>query len=175
MAPDSTHKTYVPSLKTDFNLRRIGNYFAAALTLPIYKLTVAGLARIFYKTNPLASTKRFAFTAHFLPHIGPALARDARTHHDDPYRIPADYLACKIGMWFCLRKSEYLPNNKHPSQPSFAKGLCLSDITFTGLDGRAIPHSALQSADAQRATLNICLSKTDQHVPGGPRTLCRAH
>jgi hypothetical protein len=77
-------------------------------------------------------------------------------------------------MWFCLRKSEYLPNNKHPSQPSFAKGLCLSDITFTSLDGRAIPHSALQSGDAHRVTLNIRFSKTDQHGRGRPRTLCRS-
>jgi hypothetical protein len=102
------------------------------------------------------------------------LASHARTHHDDPYRVPADYLACKIGMWFCLRKSEYLPNNKHPSQPAFAKGLPLSDLTFTDIDGRAIAHSMLRPGAAQRVTLNIRFSKTDQHGRGRPRSLCRS-
>ena len=174
MAPSSTFQTYLPSLRSDFQLRSIPNHFAAALSDPELRLNKKGLLRLYHRDRPLSASRRLAFTAHFLPHIVPALLASKPLLRLDPHRLIASHLACKVGIYFCLRKSEFMPagSSRHSSSPP--RGIALRDVVFLRADGSPIPLSSLHPGSSATVSLVIRYSKTDQHGLSRPRTLTRA-
>ena len=169
MHPDSVAKVYVPHIVREFTHYRVANNFHVASRHPFIKSVMAGYERIYFKITPRGTTKRLAFTAEFLSFAAPAMAAP-----DAPrgFTLASGSLALKMGMWFCLRKGEYLPNRKYAHlSKTYSFGMRLADITFSGSDAQIIPFADLREGRATMATINIRSSKTDQHGVGRIRQL----
>ena len=166
MAPQSIRRVYLPAICRDFAQRRINNHFHAATLSPYIKGVMAGHARIYYKGNPAAEVRRNAFTSKFQPYVIPACEAAFGSERPTAVRL-AEPLAIKMGMWFCLRKSEYLPHNRG----SHRHGIALADITLSDLDHQIIPFADISVGRASMVSINIRYSKTDQHGNGRVRQL----
>ena len=166
MAPASIKKVYIPSIAREFDARRVLNHFRAAANSSYLKSVMAGHERIYFKGDPAAGHRRCAFTASFQGHVIPAC--DAAFGQIRPHLLRlAEPLAIKMGMWFCLRKSEYLPHTKGPR----GRGLALADITLSDMDSRPIAFRDIRVGGSALLTINIRYSKTDQHGHGRIRQL----
>ena len=167
MAPQSISRTYLPGIARHFDQQRIRNNFRSAANSRDLKSLLDGFSRIYYKTTPASERRRLAFTAELQGGVIPACAA-AFGHDRCPILRLAEPLAIKMGMWFCLRKSEYVPSNKNGRG---TLGLPLSCITFSDGDNEVIPYAAIRPGIATRVTVNIRYSKTDQHGTGRIRQI----
>ena len=168
--PSSLKRTYLTSIAKDFAVRRVRNNFAVAKSSTDVKIILDGISRIYYKGNPLHGTRRLAFTAELLPFVRPAMLARSDSSTTDQDEKACEHLALKLGMWYCLRKSEFLPNQKHPGLPRFSKGLPLDCVIFSDAEGRVIPFHTIAVGRAAKMTIKIIFSKTDQEGAGRVRT-----
>jgi len=79
----------------------------------------------------------------------------------DKWFIQARDLALRTGIYFLLRKSEYLPNRKGD-----VLGILRSDILFFGKEGFPIACSSIIKGQAGSVRFNIPYSKCDQFGKG---------
>jgi hypothetical protein len=111
--------------------------------------------------NPISGQKKLAFTIElvrfFKEFIGDNLSMENL----------AIELAMKFGIFFLLRKSEYLPLSRKKKSTK-SKGLKWKNIQFFDFNGKSVPlHKATVSINhIKTLTIDIDFSKTDQHGAG---------
>jgi hypothetical protein len=167
IAPPSLSKSYFPAIARDFDDRGVKNHFRDASNSRDIKKILKGYTRVYYKGTAAAQRRRLAFTAELQPGVVPACDAAFGKNRDILLRL-AEPLAIKLGMWFCLRKSEFVPSHKNGTG---TLGLPLSCLTFSDAAGAVIPFAGVVSGVAARVTINIRYSKTDQHGMGRIRQM----
>ena len=174
MNPESIRKAYLPGIAANFDSNRINNNFRKTISSPWVKNVVKGFAKIYFKRpgNSKGDNRRMAFTGEFIPHIIDAMDTLFGKNRCSVDMKNMELLAVRIGIWFVLRKSEYLPNGK--SNLGYSKfGIALSCIIFTDVRGTAIRYEELTLETVYHGSLKIGFSKTDQFGIGRTRTIKR--
>jgi hypothetical protein len=86
-------------------------------------------------------------------------------HVRDPVKRKAIVLALKLGIYFLLRKSEYLPGNKSKGKDQ-SRGRQWSRIKFFDVAGKPITWPDIRVGRSYEVVIDIDRSKTDQFGRG---------
>ena len=170
MQPTSLKMVYIPAIAKYFAVNEVENHFGRCSKHPTVKILFDGLYRKYFRGCPRSGTRRLAFTAEYLRFVKEAMLERADSYSTDIHDKTCEFLALKFGMWYCLRKSEYLPNGKYPQFPRFAKGLPLDCVILRDVEGFVIPFADIRVGSAATLTVRIIFSKTDQEGIGRVRT-----
>ena len=176
MNPRSIKDTYLSSINRDFVEKRISNYFDLAIHSNIVRYVLRGYIRIYHLMNPLSSLKKLAFTIELVNHLEPALTV-YKPEWNHGLKRRALILALKFGIYFLLRKSEFLPasNNSRGSIRWFR-------VKFYNALGFQIKWNSTDINSVKSMEINIHRSKTDQHglsrivrhtTVNGPNCICK--
>ena len=144
MNPESIRKAYLPGIAANFDSNRISNNFRKTISSSWIKNVVKGFAKIYFKKpgNSKADNRRMAFTGEFIPYIIDAMDSAFGKDRCTVDMKNMELLAVRVGIWFVLRKSEYLPNGK--SNLGYSKfGIPLDCIIFTDVNGKAVNYEEL--------------------------------
>ena len=150
MNPKSSKTAYLSSISNCFALKGIENNFDAAHKSKLIKLTLDGYLRIYHKLNPLSGERKLAFTIE--------LVKVYRTLIKDKLDLKnlAIELVMKFGIFFLLRKSDYLPHGKG-ERLKHSKGLKWEKIKFFDYNGLTIPLQKvpLKTSHVRTDTIDI--------------------
>jgi hypothetical protein len=161
MNPNSIKTAYLSSISNSFVLQDIENYFDVAHKSKLVKMVMDGYVRIYHKMNPLSGQKKLAFTIElvkvYMESISVSLSLENL----------AIELAMKFGIFFLLRKSEFLPLSRKKKSTQ-SKGLKWKNIQFFDFNGKSVPlHKATNDPNhIKTLTIDIDYSKTDQYGAG---------
>ena len=160
MSPGSIKQSYLNHTQNHFTMNRIDNLFAAAHSSSIVRLTLSGYLRIHHLMHPVSGARKFAFTIELVGYLEQALKAYKPQWIGLPWVMESLSLAMEFGIYFLLRKSEYLPFG------SSSGGLKWKDITFFDFNGVKVDWSRLNKKSVKSMQINIGTSKTDQHGIG---------
>ena len=110
MSPFSTFDAYTPSIASFFVSQGIDNNFKVASKSDVIKFVERGYKKIFSKMHPRSESRKMAFTLELVGFVGEAM-REYNRDHPDIWRVRAQSIALRVGIWFLLRKSEFLPSS----------------------------------------------------------------
>jgi len=156
ISPVSTFTVYLPAIKNFFTRNFVINNFSAAIASNQVKFARRGYSKIYCLMHPKSESRKMAFTIELVNYVRKAFEEVDRKF-PDKWFIQARELALRTGIYFLLRKSEYLPNSKGDNP-----GLLRSDILFFGNDGFPTTCSSIQKGQAGSIRINIPYSKCDQ-------------
>lgn len=133
-------------------LRGLNPHFPEARRHRRLQLTFRGLKRVFHHIHPQSQSRRLAVTLSMVDHmeaaLGPVQCQSAQV-----IRM-IDDLAIRMGIYFLMRKSEYLPTGQ-------SRGAKWRHLTFYDEQGNIIPRSSLRAGQAHSVVNRIPFSKTD--------------
>ena len=161
MNPNSIKTSYLSSISNCFVLHDINNYFDVAHKSKVVKMVMDGYTRIFYKMNPLSGQKKLAFTIELVRIFRESLGMDVSL------KSLGIELAMKFGIFFLLRKSEYLPSSRKIAVNQ-SKGIKWENIKFFDYNGKNVPlhQVTVSESHIKTITIDIEFSKTDQYGAG---------
>ena len=159
LSPLSIKRVYLPAITSEFVGRGIKNNFGIVTRSAFIKYLMRGYMKIEAKIHPAGEAKKLAFTMELVKYLGPSLDGSNCKRKDDPIFRRAIRMALMFGIYFLLRKSEYLPGL---SAGKFHSGLRWARIRFYTADGLRIPFENVQKGTAKFVEINIAKSKTDQ-------------
>ena len=176
MTPRSIRDTYLSAINREFVENRINNHFDSAIHSAFIKFILRGYMRIYHRMNPIASLKKLAFTIELVNYLEPAL-KLYKPEWNIGLKRRALILALKFGIYFLLRKSEYMPsvNNLYQS-------LRWHRIKFYDTLGYKIGWGCKDINKVRSMEIKIDRSKTDQFGIGrivrhtavdGPNCICK--
>jgi hypothetical protein len=168
--PLSVKTVYIPHIKNVFTIERVVNKFAEALSSQVVKLTWKGIERIDSKRNPRGGVKKIAFTLDLVKYLDAALGNIAQSANEwkENMRRRALVVGLEMGIYFLLRKSEYLPCTTADGETS--RGLTWNEIQFLDGDGRVLDFMSMDAISVRSMSLLVQTSKMDQHGEGRIRT-----
>ena len=158
MNPNSIKTSYLSSISNSFVLHDVENFFDVAHKSKLVKMVMDGYLRIYHKMNPISGQKKLAFTIELVKYfkelIGDKLCIENL----------AIELAMKFGIFFLLRKSEFLPQSRKKK----SRGLKWKNIQFFDFNGNPVPlHKVTVIGNhIKTLTIDIDFSKTDQYGAG---------
>ena len=158
MNPNSIKSCYLGAITNAFVLKNIENWFELACKKKLVKLVMEGYLRIYHQVNPLSGQRKLAFTLELVKYLRIAVSQKRQLVMND-IKLKALDLALKIGIYFLLRKSEYLPGNK-------TNGLKWKNIKLFDMKGFQIAWSNANQSNVSTITLDIPYSKTDKYGIG---------
>lgn len=159
LQPDSVIGAYLPNIINGFIMRGWDtDNIKKACSGQRFRFFKRGFEKMFDKKNPKCSRAKVAFTLYMALETVKTL--EVKGMYGSRYR-QAIKLAMLIGIFFLLRKSEYLESNSKSK-----KGIRFSDITFFTRDGKKIPWDFIGKVSANSVHLSVLFSKTDQHGYG---------
>ena len=120
-----------------------------------------GYERIYFEMYPVDGSRKFAFTIELVSYLKQALSQYKPEWLISEYLMDMLELAMEFGIYFLLRKSEYLPCDER--KPN---GLAWKNITFFDYQGKLIPWTLLSASSAKTLQIKIGKSKTDQNGIG---------
>lgn len=176
MNPRSIRDTYLSSINREFVEKRITNYFHPAYHSSFVMYILRGYLSIYHKMNPLASMKKLAFTIELIAHQAKALQL-YKPIWNSGIKRRALTMAMKFGIYFLLRKSEFLPN-----QNLSRSSLRWWKIKFYDYTGCKLKWESTDISKVKSMEINITRSKTDQNGFGrivrhttveGPNCICK--
>ena len=159
MSPWSIKRTYLSAISNGFMLRGITNNFESARKAPIVNFILRGYIKIYSQMHPAGEVKKLAFTIELVKYTDITLQLSSTIKYRSRMFIKAVKLAMTFGIYFLLRKSEFLPVN---SAGKFHAGLQWENIRFFASDGIVIPWKSIGSISAKHLEIKIPISKTDQ-------------
>ena len=159
MSPLSIKRVYLPSITSGFVGMGFRNNFGAASRSAFIRYLMRGYIRIDSFIHPIGESKKIAFTMELVKYLGPALDSSQVQRRKDMVFQQAVKMALIFGIYFLLRKSEFLPGR---SAGKFHGGLMWSNIRFYAADGTIIPFIAVRLGAAKFVEIKIGRSKTDQ-------------
>jgi hypothetical protein len=154
MVPESIFKSYLGGIKSYFVENKVRNYFAAVTGSEYLRFIRRGYRKIHAITHPEGEAKKIAFTMEMCNHVGPAL--DRLGLYRDPLKREAILLAISLGIYYLLRKSEYLPTSKS------RRGRKWKYVRFIDRNGNVISWQMVGKTEAVEMILYVEKSKTDQ-------------
>ena len=155
MHPNSIKANYLGAISNGFILQGIENLFEIASKQKIIKIVLEGYLRIYYKANPKSGSRKVAFTIELVKYVDVALKSWKLVKH----AFVAIKLALKFGIYFLLRKSEFIPSGSK-------KGICWNQIDFYDNKGDKISWNEINIENVKTVTINIPFSKTDPYGMG---------
>ena len=159
MSPRSIGSVYLGGIASHFVRVGARNRFQEAMASKPVKYVKRGYEKIHSKMHPACGTKKIAFTLELTHHVNDALDK-CRSHVGKVFKRKAILLAIALGIYFLLRKSEYL------SMSSKNKGRQWKFIKFFDNKGVRIPWKSVGKIQAFEVELNVDKSKTDQYGHG---------
>jgi hypothetical protein len=108
MNPNSIKKEYLGAIGSCFLQMRVINHFHAASTSLYVRFVLRGYLKIHAIAHPLHGQKKLAFTIELTTYVEAAMDQ-FRLHMHDELKREAIMLAMVLGIYFMLRKSEFLP------------------------------------------------------------------
>jgi len=160
IAPQSTFTVYLPAVKNFFTRSFVFNNFSEALSSNQVKFARRGYTKIYCLMHPKSESRKMAFTIELVNFVHKAF-KEIDMKFADKWFIAARDLALRTGIYFLLRKSEYLPNRKGDSH-----GILRSDILFFDREGFPVTCSSIHTGQAGSARISIPYSKCDQFGKG---------
>lgn len=160
ISPQSTFGAYLPSIKNFFISSNVHNNFGIAIKSDQVGYVKRGYQKIYHKIHPISESRKMAFTLDLVNYVSAAM-RDSDIKNLDEWAIRAREVALRTGIYFLLRKSEFLPNNQGSQQ-----GLQRKDILFFDNLGFTILCSLIQRGQAKSVKIIIPFSKCDQFGKG---------
>ena len=154
MVPESIFKGYLGGIKSYFVENKVKNYFTAVVGSEYLRFIKRGYRKIHAITHPEGEAKKIAFTMEMCNHVAPAL--DRLGLYKDPLKREAILLAISLGIFYLLRKSEYLPTSKS------RRGRKWKYVRFLDRRGNVIPWESVGKIQAMEMILYVEKSKTDQ-------------
>jgi len=154
MVPDSIFGVYLGGIKSYFVENRVKNHFAAVVGSEFVRFVKRGYKKVHAITHPVGEAKKIAFTMEMCKYVSPAL--DRLRLFMDPLKREAILLAMSLGIYYLLRKSEYLPIGKTK------KGRQWKYVRFIDKGGNVIPWADIGKVKAMEMILYVEKSKTDQ-------------
>ena len=175
--PKSTFSVYLPAIKNFYIRNGLTNNFGYALNSDQVRFVKRGYLKIYHKMHPESESRKMAFTIELVNYVSDAFAEVDKKFVDVWFQRARE-LALRVGIYFLLRKSEFLPS-KNGEQA----GLRRSDIIFFSRDGQPISCSVIQRHQAESVKIKIPFSKCDQfgkgrdilHVRQPPGERCIVH
>ena len=159
LKPCSIKQVYLGGISNYFVELGIKNAYDRAVASKLVKFVLRGYDRIYAAIHPESGNKKVAFTIELSTHILEAL-KSFGCHQHDQWKREAILFAIELGIYFLLRKSEYLPT----SSSNF--GRQWKHVKFFAIDGREIPWGDIGRIEAAEVLLNIDKSKMDQFGRG---------
>jgi hypothetical protein len=159
MSPFSVKRTYLPAITSSFVSRGIRNEFGKAVQSPFVRYLLRGYMAIAAKIHPAGEMKKLAFTIELVKYTKPAILASSFQRKGERLFIKAASLAMTFGIYFLLRKSEYLPGH---SAGVFHKGLRWDHVRFFSPEGIRILWSDVRLGLTKVIEINIAVSKTDR-------------
>jgi len=158
LSPDSISKVYLCYI-TRFMSVEIGNpHFKAARTNSLrFQLILRGLKRVYFSIHPKNESRKLAITPDFIDQMDLALPQVSTFSEAILRRIWR--LAFRMGIFFLMRRSEYLPSKR-------SNGASWEHIAFYDNDGNLLSRSHLHIGQASSVVNRIPFSKTDPHGKG---------
>jgi hypothetical protein len=159
MNPRSINKTYLGGIASHFVRIDARNLFQDAVASKTVKYVKRGYEKIHALMHPAGGSKKIAFTLELTHHVNDALDK-CRSHMGKVFKRKAILLAITLGIYFLLRKSEYLPVSAKN------KGRKWKFVKFFDSNGVQIPWNLIGKTRAYEVLLNVDKSKTDQYGHG---------
>ena len=159
LSPWSLKRTYLSAIGNGFMLRGITNNFEAARKAPIVNFVLRGYIKIYSAMHPAGEVKKLAFTIELVKYTDITLQLSSVIKYRNRLFIRAVKLAMSFGIYFLLRKSEFLPGN---SAGKFHAGLQWKNIKFFTNNGAIIRWETIGIISAKYLEIKIPISKTDQ-------------
>jgi hypothetical protein len=159
MSPISIKKTYLCSINSYFIQQQIRNEFGNAYRCTTIRFLLRGYIRIFSLMHPASGTKKLAFTIELVQYAEHVIMKSQHQQYKNHQFIWAVQLALKFGIYFLLRKSEFLPGR---AAGIFNTGLKWLNVRFFDKKGIRIPWTAIRFGCAKSVEILIPKSKTDQ-------------
>jgi hypothetical protein len=159
MSPHSIKRTYLGGISNYFIEIGVRNHFDRARSSKLVKYVLRGYIRIYSQMHPASGMKKVAFTIELTTHTRAAMERYG-LFRGNPLKKDAIMFALELGIYFLLRKSEYLPTSRTN------KGRQWKFVKFIGRDGKVIPWAFVGVTPAVEMILKVDKSKTDQFGRG---------
>ena len=141
-------------------MNSIHNNFKSAIHSDLVTFVRRGYEKIYHQIHPISGSKKMAFTLDLVNYVVEAM-KNVDKKEPNSWTIRAREIALRIGIYFLLRKSEYLPN-ANGSQPELRR----SNLLFFNSQGYPILCSLIQKGQASSARIVIPYSKCDQFGKG---------
>jgi hypothetical protein len=159
LSPRSIVGAYVSNIMNEFIIRGWETiYFEQAVKCKRYGFFKRGFLKIYDKANPKCLQAKIPFTL-FIALDTVAALRNMKCYRScsGARYINGVEIALLIGIFFLLRKSEYLKDSDKKKN-----GLRFKSICFIDYLGEVIPWEKVGKVLARRVSLNVAFSKTDQ-------------
>ena len=160
MSPWSIKKTYLGAIASGFVKARIRNEFRAACKSEWIKFLLRGYVNVYSRMHPASDFKKLAFTVELVRFTKEALRSSGHRRGDERLFVKAVTLAMTFGIYFLLRKSEYLPGGTAALSRG---GIRWRRVRFFDDTGAKIPWEKVRLGRAKMIQVNVVRSKTDQH------------
>ena len=133
-------------------------HFAAARQKNLrFQQILRGLNRVYYSIHPKTESRKLAITPDYIDQMDNALP--AVTTFQDAILRQVWRLAYRMGIFFLMRRSEYLPSSR-------SNGASWQHIAFYDSTGNVLPRSHILTGQAHSVVNNIPYSKTDPYGKG---------
>lgn len=159
MNPKSTKRVYLSAINNYFIMNKIQNFFSQAVKSSIVNISLKGYIRIFHMMNPESGAKKFAFTIELVKYLEQAVMKYKPKWIFATIGKPLS-LAMEFGIYFLLRKSEFLPCKNQ------SDGIQWKDIKFHCSQGHQISFRDVKHKGVNSVQIKIARSKMDQNGYG---------
>ena len=129
MNPNSIKKVYIGAINSYFGSQLIENYFDMASKSFFVKYIMRGFLKIHHLSHPKGEAKKLAFTVELIQYVDAAVVGKKVKGKDNAIFMRAIKLAMKFGIYFLMRKSEFMPGRSSGSKVD-RKGLPFKWLQF---------------------------------------------
>ena len=166
LSPASIKKVYLAAIASHFvGSRVLRNGFSEAVRSDQVKYVLRGYLKIYSLMHPAGEAKKLAFTIELVKYLKVVLSADHRRKHGGLFAWGLD-LALKFGIYFLLRKSEFLPGCSRVASEPVRPGMRFKVIRFYDFGGRVVPWGRVFPGCAKSVEILVPRSKTDQYGYG---------
>lgn len=164
LSPESIRKVYLGGIASYFVGAGIRNEFAAARRSAAVSYVLRGYMKIYSVMHPAGEAKKLAFTIELVKYLRNILTAEQLRRRGGLF-AKGLVLALKFGIYFLMRKSEYLPGYARDSEP-VRYGMRFSVIRFYDDAGNVVKWKAIEKGCAKSVEILVPRSKTDQYGYG---------
>jgi len=182
LAPKSIRKTYLPGIAKTMDRSMITNNFRESSKSPIVRCVLDGYRNMWARQHPASDSIKIPFTTVLAKESIRLINNNSIQPHGLNLvgRLPMArtltariYAALMFGIFFLLRKSEYLTIKDPAPSSSGARILRRHSIAFFDQNNARIPYQRIGHWQAYSIRLVINFSKTDQLGLGRLLIHCR--
>ena len=162
--PDSLRKVYLSAISSYFVGAGVRNEFADARRSPSVQYVLRGYRKIYSLMHPAGGAKKLAFTIELVKYLKDVLTGAQLAKQGGLFARGLE-LALKFGIYFLMRKSEYLPGYARDPEPA-RLGMRFSVIRFFDSVGGTVKWGSISVGCAKSVEILVPRSKTDQYGYG---------